>query len=151
MALPDMESNKTHFTKRPTEQEATIAALFFELLGSGEFQDIYPLISGYKGRYDLYAKWENRNTVIEFKYQLFGLFKDFNDEKKMFDEIDAVIIWEITERDRPEANRRGINVEAVRESAIGGRKTFPGSSHELIIESAKPLFVIELKELLELD
>lgn len=80
--LPNLESSNSRFLKRPNAQEATVAAMFFEQLGKGAFEDIKPLISGYKERYDLYAKWKNRRIVIEFKYDLDGLFKDFNEEKK---------------------------------------------------------------------
>jgi len=54
--LPGLDSKKSRFVKRPNSQEATVAALFFEQIGRGEFKDVKPLISGYKERYDLYAK-----------------------------------------------------------------------------------------------
>jgi Histidine kinase-, DNA gyrase B-, and HSP90-like ATPase len=85
--LPDLNSKVSRFVKRPNSQEATVAAMFFEQLGRGDFKDLYPLISGYKGRYDLYAKWKSRRVVLEFKFDLAGLFRDFTDERKLFDEI----------------------------------------------------------------
>lgn len=85
--LPDLNSKVSQFVKRPNSQEATVAAMFFEQLGRGDFKDLYPLISGYKGRYDLYAKWKSRRVVLEFKFDLAGLFRDFTDERKLFDEI----------------------------------------------------------------
>lgn len=146
--LTDLNSSRSRFVKRPNGQEATVAAMFFELIGSGVISDIRPLLSGYKGRYDLYAKWDRKNVVLEFKYDLAGLFKDFNDEKKMFEEVDAVVVWEVTERDLAQAKRRGIQVEKVLQSSLVKRSRFPSASYELHIENVKPLFAIELRPLL---
>jgi molecular chaperone HtpG len=98
--LPDLNSKYSRFVKRPNAQEATIAGMFFEQIGKGSFPEVSPLISGYKERYDLYARWKNRRVVIEFKYDLNGLLNDFNEEKKMFNEINVVVLWEVTEEDR---------------------------------------------------
>lgn len=146
--LPNLDSTKSRFVKRPNGQEATVAAIYFELIGSNVVKEIRPLTSGYRGRYDLYAKWKNRNVVIEFKYDLGGLMKDFSDERKMFDEIDAVVVWEITESDRIEVERRGIALAKKERSSFQVREEFPNATQELRIESVKPIFVIELKECL---
>ena len=66
--LPNLNSNETRFIKRPNAQEATVAALFFEKIGRGGFDEFRPLVSGYKDRYDLYGLWKNRRMVLEFKY-----------------------------------------------------------------------------------
>jgi hypothetical protein len=90
-ALPDLDApGQTSFIKRPNGQEATIAGMFFEQVGKGSFEGFEPYISGYKGRYDLYGKIGNRSYVVEFKFDLAGLFRDFSDERKMFDEW---ILW----------------------------------------------------------
>ncbi|MBV1795863.1 ATP-binding protein [Siccirubricoccus sp. G192] len=146
--LPDLGSDKSRFLKRPNSQEATVAAMFFEQIGRGEFQELYPLISGYKGRYDLYAKWKNRRVVLEFKYDLAGLFRDFSDEKKMFDEINVVVIWEVTENDRILAARRAMTVEEVEGSSFAVKQIFPGVTKTLSLGDVNPINVIELKPLL---
>jgi molecular chaperone HtpG len=147
--LPDLGSKKSRFVKRPNSQEATVAGMFFEMIGCGEFKEVKPLISGYKDRYDLYAKWKARRVVLEFKYDLSGLFKDFTEERKMFNEINAVVIWEVTEADRIQAKRRGIDVEAVQQSDLVEFQGFPGASQRLTLGDVTPIYVIELKNLVD--
>ena len=52
----DIKSDKTKFLKVPSKQEASVAGMFYECIGNGLIQDIRPLLSGYKSKYDLYAK-----------------------------------------------------------------------------------------------
>jgi hypothetical protein len=146
--LPALESGLSRFVKRPNSQEATVAAMFFEQIGKGGFADLHPLISGYKGRYDLYAKWKARRVVVEFKFDLAGLFRDFTDERKLFDEINAVVVWEVTENDRMLASRRGITVEVVHKSTMTQRENFPGATKILNLGDVRPINVIELRPLL---
>lgn len=146
--LPDLKSPKTRFVKRPNGQEATVAALFFEQIGKGNFEDVKPLISGYKERYDLYAKWKNRRFVLEFKYNLADLFNDFTEERKMFNEINAVVVWEVTEIDRIQAERRGMIVNHIEESDLADYKGFPNATKTLTLGDVSPIYVVELRLLL---
>lgn len=148
-SLPNLNSHISRFIKRPNSQEATVAAMFFELIGKGEFKDVRPLVSGYKDRYDLFAKWKARRVVVEFKFDLVGLFRDFTEETKMFNEINAVIVWEITENDRHMAARRGIAVDMIQSSDLVEFQGFPHASHRLSLGSVTPIFVVELKRLIE--
>jgi hypothetical protein len=147
--LPDLGSDVSRFIKRPNSQEATVAAMFFEMIGRGEFKDLKPLISGYKDRYDLYAKWKGRRVVLEFKYDLAGLFADFTEERKMFNEVNTVVIWEVTEDDRIKASRRGIGVEAIQESTLVEYQGFPMASQRLTLGDVTPIYVVELKKLID--
>jgi hypothetical protein len=147
--LPDLGSKRSRFVKRPNSQEATIAAMFFEMIGWGDFKEVKPLISGYKDRYDLYAKWKSRRIVLEFKYDLSGLFKDFTEERKMFNEINTVVIWEVTEGDRIQAARRGIGVEAIQQSDLVEYQGFPMASQRLTLGDVTPIYVVELKSLID--
>jgi molecular chaperone HtpG len=58
--LPDNDFSCIAFKKSPSDQEATVAAIFYESIGRGYIKDIVPLISGYRGRYDLYANWKQQ-------------------------------------------------------------------------------------------
>ncbi|HYE46320.1 MAG TPA: ATP-binding protein [Caulobacter sp.] len=145
--LPELNSTATRFSKRPNSQEATVAAMFFEQLGGGALPDLRPMISGYKKKYDLYAKWKKRNVVLEFKYDIFGLLKDFTDERKMFDEVDVVVVWEVTERDRVELSRRGLQIELIEENVLSGSNdNFPLATHRLLLPNVSPIFVITMKK-----
>jgi molecular chaperone HtpG len=146
--LPALGSKVSRFSKRPNSQEATVAAMFFEQIGRGQMTDIIPLISGYKGRYDLYAKWKGRRVVIEFKFDLTGLFRDFTDERKMFDEINAVVVWEVTENDRAIAARRAMTLEVVEPSSLTIKQTFPGATKTLNMGDVNPIHVVELRYML---
>ena len=147
--LPDLGSTISRFLKRPNSQEATVAGLFFEQLGRGEFKDVVPLISGYKNRYDLYAKMKTRRLVMEFKYDLVGLFKDFNEEKKLFNEIDVVVVWEVSESDLIVAHKRGIGVDNLPKSVLTEYQHFPGATRRLTLGDVKPIYVVELKKLID--
>lgn len=147
-SLPNLSAGASRFLKRPNSQEATVAGLFFEQLGRGEFMGISPLISGYKGRYDLYAKWNTRRVVIEFKFDLSGLFRDFSDERKMFDEINAVVVWEVTENDITLASRRAMSITEIQSTMLVKRTTFPGATKILHLGDVNPISIIELKPLL---
>ena len=148
---PNLNSDKSRFVKRPYGQEATVAAMFYEQIGRDEFADVKPLASAYKDRYDLYALWKDRRCVIEFKYDLNGLFNDFADEKKMFDEIDVVVVWEVTEIDLLQAQKRIINVEPVAESALSKPKGFPLATKALYLGGVNPIYVVEMKRVLGVD
>lgn len=144
--------NNFKHLKVPKYQEATIASLFFECIGNGTISDISPLISGHKNKYDLYAKWNNRNVVIEFKTSVKNILKDFNDEIKIFHEINCIVCWEITLDDTQAFNDRGITLERLPNGNLPGTNQtyFPNATHRLVIASGftPPVYVIDLKELL---
>jgi molecular chaperone HtpG len=149
-SLPDLSSPDTLFIKRPNGQEATIAAMFFEQLGKGQFGEFKPYISGYRGRYDLYGKLRNRSHVVEFKFNLLGLFKDFTDERKLFDEIDVVVLWDITETDRKALSTRGLSISEVGESTFtAAASRFPQAHYKLSIDGVKTIEVVCLRKVLK--
>ncbi|MYD87370.1 MAG: sensor histidine kinase [Acidobacteria bacterium] len=144
--MADLNSRKTHFLKMPAGQEATVAGIFFELLGRGTIKDLVPYISGYKSKYDLYAKYKKSDVVIEFKYALHSLIDDFDDDRKLFDEIDIAVVWEITERDHQTAARRGLDLQEIE----GGLTASPDPlfQYELSLGPTSPIRITCLKELL---
>ena len=148
--LPNLDSTSSRFIKRPNSQEATVAGMFFEQIGKGGFSEIRPLISGYKQRYDLYARWKNRRMVIEFKYDLGSLLNDFNEEKKMFNEINVVVLWEVTEEDRRLAARRGMTIEPVQATPLVEQQVFPHSNFRLNLGDVTPIYIVEMKQIVGL-
>jgi molecular chaperone HtpG len=148
--LPDLDSPSSLFLKRPNGQEATVAAMFFEQLGKGRFGEFRPYISGYRGRYDLYGKLRNRSHVVEFKFNLLGLFKDFTDERKLFDEIDVVVLWDLTEPDRKAISTRGLSISEVGESTFAANASrFPEAHYKLSIDGVKTIEVVCLRRMLK--
>lgn len=150
-SLVDNDFDCIQFQKIPFDQEASVAAIFYEAIGAGLIEHITPLISGYKEKYDLYAKWGRRKVVFEFKAKLRGIANDFNDAQKYFDEIDAVVCWEITDQDRSELGRMGIDVERITPSAFADEndQNLPNATHIMSLPGAAPVFIIDLKAHLE--
>ncbi|THD79383.1 MAG: ATP-binding protein [Phenylobacterium sp.] len=149
-SIAELDSSSSKFAKRPNSQEATVAAMFFEQLGAGQFSSFVPLISGYRGRYDLYGKIGAKSQVVEFKFDLSGLFRDFSDERKMFDEINTVVLWEITEKDRSIVSKRGLTL-----TEIGGglltttNSKFPGAHFRLNLDGVKSIEIVSMRKILK--
>ena len=78
---------------------------------------------------------------MEFKFDLAGLFRDFTDERKMFDEVNAVVIWEVTETDRILAARRAMTIDQIEPSTFSSKEIFPGATlnHPLIFSRVIPI------------
>lgn len=148
--LVDLKVKGVNFKKVPSDQEASVAAIFFECIGSNKIQTITPIISGYRSKYDLYALWGKKKIIMEFKSHLANLAKDFNDARKMFDEIDCVVCWEITDRDIQVMADMGVNVEEISRSMFDrDTKTIPESTHILNLTGfTRPIYAIDLKRLL---
>ena len=148
--LVSINSDKTSFKKNPTNQEASVAAMFYESIGRGTITGITPLASGYRNRYDLYALWNGRKIVIEFKSQLRNILRDFNDEIKMFNDMDCVVCWEVTDEDFQALRNKGISVEPIEESELQSNNSgvIPHSTHIMRIPNVRPLYVIDLKQLI---
>lgn len=147
--LIDLNIESVNFKKSPTEQEASVAAIFYICLGAGMITDLRPIVSGYKSRYDLYAQWGNKKIIIEFKAHLRNLASDFNDAKKMFDEIDALVCWEITDKDKQVMKNLGITVEELDPSIFETRNILPNATHVMTLSGfTSPIYVIDLKLML---
>lgn len=144
--LPDINSTVTKFLKRPSSQEATVVAMFFELLGRGTISGFEPYISGYKNKYDLYARYNNSDKVVEFKFALSSLFRDFDSETKLFNEVDYVVVWEVVENDYKVIRSRGCELEKVSEGLTTGEPEF---HYKLILEPVRPIKVVCLKDLVD--
>jgi anti-sigma regulatory factor (Ser/Thr protein kinase) len=150
-SIANLDSESSRFIKGPNSQEATVAAMFFEQIGRGDFQGFVPLISGYRERYDLYGKINARSQVVEFKFDLSGLFRDFSDERKMFDEISTVVLWDITERDRNLVERRGLTLTEIGSGLLtSGSSRFPGAHYRLNLDGVKSIEIVSMRKILPL-
>ena len=150
--LVDLNSEKVSFVKNPSEQEASVAALFFELIGNGSITDIIPIYLGYRNRYDLYAYYksetgESKFVFCEFKSHLRNLKDDFPDETKLFNELDYVICWDVNDTDLQELYNKNIGCEPVEISSLHAIDCPASVTHRLFIPNCKPVYVIDLKEL----
>lgn len=110
-----------------------------------------PLISGYRNKYDLYAKWNSRTVIIEFKSHLKNVVKDFDDARKVFDEMDYIVCWEVTDEDAEKLHRLSITIEPLDEVSLFSRIPMHISccTHRLLINAnVTPVYVIDLKRFL---
>lgn len=138
--------------KNPKDQEASVVALFFECIGNGKISEIKPLCAGYRSKYDLYAKWGSKKLVIEFKSRLKNIIKDFNDARKLFDEINCIVCWDVSDNDKDMLRKRlSIDVEKIEPSVLTEHsQIIPHSTHKLLLSGLiKPIYVIDLKKVLE--
>ena len=150
-ALPDINYSAVKFLKNPKDQEASVAAIFYELIGAGYISGVEPLISGYRNKYDLYARWNNRTVVIEFKAHLKNIVKDFDDARKMFDEMDYIVCWEVTDDDAAKLNGLSISIEEILPlSQFSQTPSYISCcTHRLLINAnVTPLYIIDLKRFL---
>jgi molecular chaperone HtpG len=147
--LLDLNIPGIQLKKTPRDQEASVAGLFFECLGNGKIKDINPLVSGYRNRYDLYAKWGNKKVVIEFKSSLSNILKDFSDETKLFNEINCVVCWDVTEIDEQIFQDKGIDISVIEPNSLPGttQNYFPSATHRLTLSGfVAPIYVIDMKK-----
>jgi molecular chaperone HtpG len=137
--------------KNPKDQEASVVALFFECIGNGKIKQITPLCCGYRSKYDLYALWGNKKLVIEFKSKLRNITRDFDDMLKMFNEINCIVCWDVSDQDVQALRDMGITVEKLEPSPIAGvdPSAIPNATHRLILSGfVSPISVIDLKAVL---
>jgi molecular chaperone HtpG len=150
--LVDIKSEATSFKKSPKDQEASVAALFFEAIGTGIIKEITPLISSYKNKYDLYALWGNKRIVIEFKSTIYKILKDWNDEQKMFNEINCIVCWDVSEEDEQVFKDVSIALEVIEPEGLLNKnlKRFPNATHTLRYSGyVEPIYVIDMKIVLK--
>lgn len=146
--IPNLNSDKILYAKTPVGQEAGVAAVFFECIGRGLIKDIIPMVSGYRNKYDLYAVWNNKKLIIEFKSYLRNIAKDFIDTRKMFDEIDCIVCWEVTDDDKQVLYEMGVTLEEIITTILStNQRIIPHSTHIMSIASfSKPIYIIDLKK-----
>lgn len=151
--LPDLNSSNIPFIKLPSEQEASVSAIFFEMIGKGLIDDIQPIYLGYRNKYDLYAYYVSTQTqrkrfgIYEFKSHLRNLTKDFSEARKVFDEIEYVICWDVNDTDIQQLSNFGINCEKLEQGTLHTIDCPKAVTHRMTIPNCNPVYVIDLKEL----
>lgn len=147
-SIPDLNLPPFSIKKTPKDQEAGVAALFYEAIGRGVIAGITPLVSGYRNKYDVFALVGARRVVLEFKSRLSRILRDFDDERKMFDEIDAVIAWDVSEDDIERFLQRGIALEEIESRLSERQPDFPYATHQMRLPNVNPVYVLDLKRIL---
>ena len=133
--------------KSPKDQEASVAALFYECIGNNKIKDILPLSSGYRKKYDLYALYKNdRHTIIEFKKKASDILRDFDTNRKLFNEIDCLVCWDVNENDMQMFRNKGIHLT---ELDYQIKQAFSNATHTLEIQNVNPMYIIDLKKHLD--
>ena len=149
--LINLNSSKVRFIKNPKEQEAAVSAIFFELIGNGSITDITPIYLGYRQKYDLYAYHESQGEsdfgFYEFKSRLRNITKDFQDAKKVFDEMDYIVCWDVSDDDVQKLREFGIECSEYEQGDLHPDNIPKCTTHRLSIANVNPIYVIDLKKL----
>ncbi|MGX4764224.1 ATP-binding protein [Holzapfeliella sp. JNUCC 72] len=146
--IQDLSSPNTSFIKEPHGQEATVAGMFYDMLGRNIITNIKPMSSGYKGKYDLYAKSNNYKVVMEFKASITSILKDFNDNRKIFSELDCIVCWDVTNSDMKKFETEHIELEEYHPSEFEkNRSIFDQATHKLV-GFQQSIYIIDIKKLL---
>ena len=113
--LTDLGLPSISFLKYPDRQEAAVVAIFHELVGAGFLREYKTLRQSYKATYDLWGKYRVEPSeiglavrgstngpveipvVIEFKFEAADVIDDVTDRRKLFEDIDLVVCWDIDE------------------------------------------------------
>ena len=151
-SMPRLNNQLVKFRNVPSDQEASIAAIFYELIGAGYIDNLEPVISGYRNKYDLYAYWKNHFIVIEFKSHLRNIIRDFDDYVKYSNEIDYIICWDVNDEDLSALHSASLILEEINSSSLFSQQEeyLPETTHKIIVaSSSKPIYVIDLKILIK--
>lgn len=151
-SIPELKSDikELKFLKIPNNQEASVAAIFYELIGAGTIKEITPVTSAYRNRYDLYANINGKLTFFEFKSSISNLLSDFDEYVKIFDEIDYIVCWEITDEDIANFKKEAIELNQIKDLGYEDNPDKPYvdiTTHYLKIQHVKPVYVIDLKQI----
>ena len=93
---------------------------------------------------------------IEFKSRLSHVLQDFSSEIKLFNELDCIVCWGITDDDVDKFNQEDIDIIDLSENEnqmdlIGGNhdaNQFPSATHIFRYTNVKDVFVIDLKKII---
>lgn len=126
--LVSLGLDRIPFDKVPNKQEAAVAAIFHELLGARLLKGYIPLATGYSTRYDLHTLYRREGkselkVVIEFKYALEDIVKDFDASIKKFSDMHLVVAWN--------ANRQKLKDAGFRLDQVKDDTLFDGVTHLL--------------------
>lgn len=150
-SMPKLNNPLIRFKNIPSDQEASIAAIFYELIGASHIAHLEPVISGYRNRYDLYAYWKNHFIVIEFKSHLRNIIRDFDDYIKYSNEIDYIVCWDVNDDDLIALHNASLTLEEIDDSSLFPlqEEYLPETTHKIIVSpTASPIYVIDLKRVI---
>lgn len=152
-------------------EEQDVIALFHELVGMGFIKGLFFYGTGYNSRYDglffykysddhvfdskkcffgvdpSHANRESGALVLEYKYSMDGLIRDFDKEEKSVREINFLVCWDIGSE-----YRRGFEVASLLVGQEGGTRDYFGSTHSVFMGSGRSMKIMEvvcLKDLIE--
>ncbi|WGF84236.1 ATP-binding protein [Lactiplantibacillus plantarum] len=143
--MTDFEQNITNFENIP-DQEGTISAIFFELLGCGKFQDLKLYRHGYSEQYDLYAQQNLKDLTLDFKQRLSGFVDDTQKNVKHWSDLNFLVMWCLDESDNEVANDNGIDITNNEEPDV---KHLLATAYLTTQMSSETIYVIELKKIIE--
>lgn len=68
----------------------------------------------------------------------------------MFDEINTVILWDITERDRGLVAKRGLTLSEIGSGLLSARPSkFPNAHYTLNLDGVKSIEIVSIRKILK--
>lgn len=140
--LSDLNIEGISFKKNPDGQEASVVAIFHELLGAKIIKGYHTLKMGYKMTYDSWALYKIPSEInykhipseisvdseipiiLEFKFKGEYILQDFQSNIKFFNDIDLIVCWDLDENI---FSKNGVDVELLQKNEA----FFFGSTHKL--------------------
>ncbi len=161
--LADLGLGSISYLKHPDRQEGAVVALFHELLGAKVLKGYFPLKTGYRQTYDLWANYKITKDligsklsniadsygnielpiVIEFKFQAEDILRDFEKDIKYFTDIDLIVCWDL---DESRLARQNIKAELIQSQDV----LFVRSNYKLIWPGAYNLGTASEKPVISL-
>lgn len=140
--------DKINYLKYPNGQEASVIAIFHELVGAKLLKGYYALRHGYKLTYDFWGRYQiepsdigvkyaelgliDTPIIVEFKYKGQDVLDDVENNQKFFMDMDLIVCWDL---DVKKFNERNIQVKPINKDEV----FFHGSNFELNWPSAYDL------------
>jgi len=143
--LVDLSTNNIQYKKEPHQQEASVVAIFHELLGAKIIKGYESLVSGYGTRYDLYCTYVKDGVllklIVEFKYMLDSVINDLDENSKYFSDMSLIVCWDFTKQKLKDS---GLDIEKV------DNPPYNGVTHKLSTSNyADSIYIISLKSFID--
>lgn len=102
---------------------------------------------GYSDIYDLYADYDDEDVVLEFKKRLNDFLKDAGSDVKRWDEVDYLVMYDLTDEDRKAAENGSVDLYEYEDS--------PDESHlrataQIDTSYGKTIYIIVLSKIMKM-
>ena len=69
----------------------------------------------------------------------------------MFDELNCIVCWNVDEEDERAFKRKNIDLEPITHNELSNKVEFPNATHKLVLAFVDPIYIIDMKKIIEMD